>query len=83
MATYYRDLAASMIEKGYSIRGADPATHLLAYIGKDPRFVKVKRGVYALAEWKPKRLRKKNNRRNKPSRSRYSAPTRAIENDEV
>lgn len=68
--TYYRDLAARIIEQGYSIRGSDPATYLLAYIGKDPRFVKVKRGTYALTEWKPKRpAGKRKNRRPKHTRA--------------
>lgn len=43
---YYKDLADEILAQGYQINSQQPATYLLAYIGKDARFEKTKRGYY-------------------------------------
>jgi hypothetical protein len=53
--THFRDLADAIAQRGHDIRGRDPGTYLIAYIGRDPRFVRVKRGTYALVEWGAKK----------------------------
>lgn len=62
--TYYKDLAARIMEMGISIPGKDAAANLLSHIGRDDRFQRVKRGTYALTEWKvPKQKKRGGNRR--------------------
>jgi hypothetical protein len=51
---HYQDLAAALMERGVQIPGKEPPKNLVAHIHSDPRFVRPKRGVYALAEWYPK-----------------------------
>ncbi|HXZ95270.1 MAG TPA: winged helix-turn-helix domain-containing protein [Dehalococcoidia bacterium] len=63
---YYRELYEKISQTGFDIHGKDPATNLIAHIGNDPRFKRVKRGTYALAEWKIKK------RVGKPKRRRRS-----------
>jgi len=65
---YYRELYEKISRTGFEIHGKDPATNLIAHIGNDPRFERVKRGTYALKEWKirkrigkPKRRRRSRN----------------------
>ena len=55
---YYKDLYEAILQTGFEIRGKDPATNLIAHISPDPRFKRVKRGTYALKEWKSGRKRK-------------------------
>lgn len=63
---YYRDLYKKISQTGFEIHGKDPATNLIAHIGNDPRFERVKRGTYALKEWKiRKRVRRKKKRAKK------------------
>ena len=52
---YYKDLCEAILQAGFEIRGKDPATNLIAHISIDPRFKRVKRGTYALKEWKLRR----------------------------
>ena len=52
---YYKDLCEAILQAGFEIRGKDPATNLIAHINIDPRFKRVKRGTYALKEWKLRR----------------------------
>jgi hypothetical protein len=52
---YYRQLFETISQTGFEIHGKDPATNLIAHIGNDPRFKRVKRGTYALTEWKIKK----------------------------
>ncbi len=56
---YYRELAEKLREIGVHISGNDRAANLLAHIGRDERFKRVKRGTYALSEWKTKILDRK------------------------
>lgn len=56
---YYKQLYEAIVQRGFEIHGKDPATNLIAHIGNDPRFERVKRGTYALKEWKGKRKRKR------------------------
>ena len=51
---YYRQLNEAITQAGFEVRGKDPATNLIAHISGDPRFQRVKRGTYALKEWKIK-----------------------------
>ena len=61
---YYRQLFETISQTGFEIHGKDPATNLIAHIGNDPRFERVKRGTYALKEWKiRKRIGKPKRRR--------------------
>jgi len=53
---YYKQLYEAITQTGFEIHGKDPATNLIAHIGNDPRFERVKRGTYALKEW---RIRKR------------------------
>jgi hypothetical protein len=63
---YYRELYEKISQTGFEIHGKDPATNLIAHIGNDPRFERVKRGTYALKEWKiRKRVRRKKKRAKK------------------
>jgi hypothetical protein len=55
---YYKQLYEAIVQRGFEIPGKDPATNLIAHIGNNPRFQRVKRGTYALKEWKVKRKRK-------------------------
>ena len=55
---YYKDLYEAILQTGFEIRGKDPATNLIAHISIDPRFKRVKRGTYALKEWKVSRKHK-------------------------
>jgi vacuolar-type H+-ATPase subunit D/Vma8 len=55
---YYRQLYETITQTGFEIHGKDPATNLIAHIGNDPRFERVKRGTYALKEWRTKQKRK-------------------------
>ena len=55
---YYRQLYEAIAQTGFNIRGKDPATNLIAHISGDTRFERVRRGTYALREWKVKRKRK-------------------------
>ncbi|MBI4299926.1 MAG: winged helix-turn-helix domain-containing protein [Chloroflexi bacterium] len=50
---HYRELCAAVAAAGFNVPGKDPATNLIAHIGPDPRFLRVKRGTYSLVEWKP------------------------------
>ena len=60
---YYKDLCQAIMQTGFVIRGKDPATNLIAHIAGDPRFERVKRGTYALKEWKIKKPRGRKGRR--------------------
>jgi len=64
---YYKDLYEAILQTGFEIRGKDPATNLIAHISIDPRFRRIKRGTYALKEWK---LRRKHSATTKISRKR-------------
>jgi hypothetical protein len=55
---YYRQLYEAISQTGFEIHGKDPATNLIAHIGDDPRFKRVKRGTYALKEWKIKKAKR-------------------------
>ncbi len=72
---HYRELAQALLDKGVLINGRDPATNLIAHLVRDTRFVRPKRGVYALRELNPKarsigqRKRKSRRRRRKPTRA--------------
>ena len=56
---YYKQLYEAIAQTGFEIHGKDPATNLIAHIGNDPRFERVKRGTYALKEWKAKAKRRR------------------------
>jgi hypothetical protein len=64
---YYRELCEKISQTGFEIHGKDPATNLIAHIGNDSRFDRVKRGTYALKEWK---IRKQNVGRKRKRRGR-------------
>jgi len=55
---HYRELLQKIQEQGVSIGGQDPGNTLLAYLGRDKRFVRAKvdnkRGYYQLKEWERK-----------------------------
>jgi len=53
-AYHYRDLARELMSRGVVIKGRDPATNLIAHLVHDDRFVRPRRGVYALKELNPK-----------------------------
>jgi hypothetical protein len=53
-AMHYTTMANELAIRGVPIRGADPASNLVAHIHSDPRFKRPKRGFYGLAEWYPK-----------------------------
>ena len=53
---YYKELADKLKEIGVHIPGQDRAANLLSHISRDERFERVKRGTYALSEWKTKAL---------------------------
>jgi hypothetical protein len=55
---HYRQLADKLREIGVHIPGNDRAANLLSHIGRDERFHRVKRGTYALAEWKTRAMSK-------------------------
>ena len=55
---HYRQLADKLREIGVHIPGNDRAANLLSHIGRDERFQRVKRGTYALAEWKTRAVSK-------------------------
>ena len=50
---HYRDLVTELENKGINISGRDPGLNLVAYIHKDERFFRPKRGMYGLKEWYP------------------------------
>jgi len=52
---HYRELLEEVNKEGVVIGGHDPGTTLIAYLGRDRRFVKateVGRGYWGLKEWK-------------------------------
>jgi hypothetical protein len=49
---HYREIHSRVVAAGREVPGRDGAANLLAHIGRDPRFVRVGRGTYALAEWR-------------------------------
>lgn len=51
---HYEALAAELQLRGVRIGGKEPAKNLVAHIHRDARFIRPKRGVYALKEWYPK-----------------------------
>jgi hypothetical protein len=53
--THYRELLEEVSKEGVVIGGRDPGTTLIAYLGRDKRFVKateVGRGYWGLRQWK-------------------------------
>ena len=66
--TYYKNLAAKILEAGITIPGRDPAANLLSHMGRDDRFKRVKRGTYALAEWNVKASIKPHRRKRRRQR---------------
>lgn len=68
--TYYKDLAARVLEMGISIPGKDAAANLLSHIGRDDRFQRVKRGTYALTEWKAPKQKKRGGNRGRTRRTK-------------
>lgn len=48
---HYRDLADLIFKHGKNIPGKDPAANLIAHLGRDDRFERTGRGMYALKEW--------------------------------
>ncbi len=70
---YYRELAEKLREIGVYISGNDRAANLLAHIGRDERFQRVKRGTYGLTEWQIKILAKKRPGRSKEKESPQSS----------
>jgi len=52
MPAHYKDLAAMFRHDGITLPGINPAANLLTNITRDDRFVRIKRGIYALAAWK-------------------------------
>jgi len=62
---YYKDLAKLILQEGKTIPGKDPAANLIAHLGRDERFTRTGRGLYALKEWglkstkRPKKRKKK------------------------
>lgn len=56
-ATHYRKILEEMNKEGTVIGGRDPGTTLIAYLGRDERFVKapeVGRGYWKLKRWEEK-----------------------------
>jgi len=55
---HYRELLQKIEEQGIHIGGRDPGSTLIAYLGRDKRFAKVKvdnkRGYWQLSEWEKK-----------------------------
>jgi len=55
---HYKSILAELSKEGVVIGGRDPGSTLIAYLGRDKRFVKAKqsgRGYYQLAEWGTKK----------------------------
>lgn len=55
VSMYYKELLEEVNKEGVVIGGHDPGTTLIAYLGRDKRFVKateVGRGYWGLKEWK-------------------------------
>jgi len=55
---HYRELLRRMQEQGVSVGGRDPGSTLIAYLGRDKRFIKAPqlgRGYYQLKEWDQKK----------------------------
>jgi hypothetical protein len=56
---HYRELLQKIGEQGIRVGGQDPGSTLIAYLGRDKRFVKTKqdgkRGYYQLKEWESKK----------------------------
>ena len=68
---YYKDLAEKLLQNGVSISGKNAPANLLAHVGRDARFKRIRSGTYALSEWKiPKYGNKRRKRRNNKGRKR-------------
>ena len=74
---YYRELAEKLRGIGVHISGNDRAANLLAHIGRDERFQRVKRGTYGLTEWQIKILDKR-----RPGRSKEKESPQSSNNEE-
>ena len=76
---HYLDLTTALMARGVEIPGKDPAKNLVAHIHSDPRFVRPKRGVYALAEWYPKGTKSVGiRRRNRKTATSKARTTRRV-----
>ena len=49
---YYKELSERLLQNGILIPGKNAAANLLSHIVRDSRFKRIKRGTYALSEWK-------------------------------
>jgi hypothetical protein len=73
---HYRDLAEELLRRGVLIKGRDPAVNLIAHLVRDGRFIRPKRGVYALKELNPRtrsvglRRRKASQKSPRPARQK-------------
>ena len=66
---YYKDLARHLEHSGVRIPGQNPEANLLSYLSRDGRFKRVKRGTYALIEWRIKGFKNRRSRSTKRSPS--------------
>ena len=67
------DLKVRFLSRGHTIPGKGTDSNLIAYLTRDPRFVRVARGTYALAALAvraPQRKRRKGRRRSSRTRKR-------------
>ena len=67
---HYRELADLILAEGKLIPGRDPAANLISHLGRDDRFVRTGRGLYALAEWGLAPAKKPSKRRPTTRKSR-------------
>jgi hypothetical protein len=50
---YYEDLLARVREAGVTVPGRNPGANLIAHMGRDKRFRRVRRGTYAVQPERP------------------------------
>ena len=75
---HYRQLVETLQGRSIEVPGRDPGINLVAHIHDDPRFVRPKRGVYALREWYPATMKSVGTRKKgAPRKKRRTAGSRS------
>ncbi len=62
---HYKELADLIIANGHLIPGKNPAANLISHLGRDNRFTRTGRGVYGLAEWGLRPIKRRTRKRRK------------------
>jgi hypothetical protein len=50
------EILSQYVEKGFTVPGQGKESNLLVYIVRDPRFIRVSKGTYALAQGEPSQV---------------------------